>query len=323
MVHLRQCYPLIACAVFALFATLIRQIGERQAWRNDEQSSELIWGKQFSCPKWEQWRSSYIQCLLAFYQSIQWETLSDNLWDYWRLKHADCLMANNVTDVVKTFRLLINTNTAGSGGEFKAAVQPPGGYGNQPCVVVTLGVGGEILQERKMKTANPTCRFFGADPIKQYGQIYSAVGTYFETAVGANTGLFNSSIKDGPGGTDYTFKVVPMTDLVSFLQNNVNESVIDHLWMDNEGPEYKLLPLMTRGGILDKNNITICQINAELHGPLEPYNMTTKKFGNMILSLTENSDYIVLSPKKSPNPAFFLNAFNPYCVKKFLGDWCA
>ncbi len=53
--------------------------------------------------------------------------------------------------------------------------------------------------------------------------------------------------------------------------------MIDYLWLDIEGPEYRLLPQFYNSGEMTRS-ITICQMNIELHGPLDKYNMTLDEF---------------------------------------------
>jgi hypothetical protein len=96
------------------------------------------------------------------------------------------------------------------------------------------------------------------------------------------------------------------------------------LWIDNEGPEYSLLPIMQRGGILDKNGIIICQLNMELHFPLEYYGVDAAKFGKIVLDFAEKSDFVLMNlnaPGGHLRP-FFFNAFDPYCIQRYYSDWC-
>uniref|UniRef100_A0A914WCE8 Methyltransferase FkbM domain-containing protein n=1 Tax=Plectus sambesii TaxID=2011161 RepID=A0A914WCE8_9BILA len=176
-----------------------------------------------------------------------------------------------------------------------------------------------------MSALNPVCQFYGADPIQEYGSIYSDIGTYFEIAVGAESGVLNASVKNGPGAADYTWKVVPVIDLSSFLLNYVNKSIIDHLWIDNEGPEYRMLPLLQRKGDLDRKGITVCQLNVEMHWPFLDYGFDEEQFGRMILDFAEKSDFVLMKlhhGAPSHYRAFFFNAFDPYCVHRYFGDRC-
>jgi hypothetical protein len=62
-----------------------------------------------------------------------------------------------------------------------------------------------------------------------------------------------------------------------------NESVIDYLMLDIEGPEYRILPQFTNGGAMAQ--MTICQIYIELHGPLDRYKMTLAAFHTLYRKL--------------------------------------
>lgn len=123
----------------------------------------------------------------------------------------------------------------------------------------------------------------------------------------------------------YQWKNVSSMDLATFLLKQVNRNVIDHLWMDNEGPEYALLPLMVREGILDKNNITVCQLNVELHWPLQTYSkMNERQFGEeIVLKFVRDSKFLPLDSYFIGHfRAFYINAYDDYCVERYLSDWC-
>jgi hypothetical protein len=94
--------------------------------------------------------------------------------------------------------------------------------------------------------------------------------------------------------------------------------------MDTEGPEYRLLPLLVKGGMLDQGNITLCQMNAELHTPFQKYGTTAEKYGLMILDFEKNSDFLLFNlviPPMHQRP-FFFNAYDSYCIQRYFGDWC-
>lgn len=73
-----------------------------------------------------------------------------------------------------------------------------------------------------------------------------------------------------------------------------SDRVIDYLWMDIEGAEYDLLPLMKSNGPVAKAR-TICQVNIELHGPLQDYGIkNVTKFRKAIEMVLTESDFIPL-----------------------------
>ncbi|KAK5971871.1 hypothetical protein GCK32_015340 [Trichostrongylus colubriformis] len=52
-------------------------------------------------------------------------------------------------------------------------------------------------------------------------------------------------------------------DLNTFFTSMVNRTRIDHLVLDNEGPEYDMIPMIAVNDTLD--NIVICHMNVEFH----------------------------------------------------------
>lgn len=265
------------------------------------------------CPEWREWIVTYRNCLIGVLES----TPTQRVWDELHIGVNNCLRRSPVKFVMKPF-----TNR----DETKLALVP----GNRPvrdenCTLVTLGIGGDIRAELKLKSIYPNCRFFGADPVRLYNDVYTKIGEYFETAVGSVNGFVDAQVKFGPKMSDYTKRTVSQVDLTKFLRQSVNVSNIDHLWMDNEGPEYSLMNYFHRNGSLAKNGISVCQLNAEFHGPAESYNSSKEEFALLIMDLLTASDFvpIYISRPLLHIRSFFFNVENPYCVSKFISGWCS
>ncbi|KAK6030172.1 hypothetical protein OSTOST_03702 [Ostertagia ostertagi] len=123
-----------------------------------------------------------------------------------------------------------------------------------PTVTVTLGVGTDIGGSE----------FFGADPvIRPNANIFSEIGKFFPVAVSNYSGLSHSTIRADNGS--YISKTVEHVHFATFVTRMVNRTRIDNLIMDNEGPEYHLIPMITIDNVLSEYNIIICQINVEFH----------------------------------------------------------
>ncbi|CAO4362358.1 unnamed protein product [Caenorhabditis nigoni] len=45
----------------------------------------------------------------------------------------------------------------------------------------------------------------------------------------------------------------------------LNVQKIDNLWIDAEGAEYELFEIFDKNGVLDQNDIELCQANMEIH----------------------------------------------------------
>lgn len=192
--------------------------------------------------------------------------------------------------------------------ESKIAILPKNR--NVPCVLITAGVGNDIGSEMRIRQAMPNCKFIGADPIRNSGIIYQQLGKYHEVALGATDGeemvafkmLFKISQISGAFNMSvmifgkYQWKIVRTQNFSTFLRAHTKPSdgVIDYLWMDIEGAEYELLPLMKSNAPVAKAR-TICQVNVELHGPLQNYsikNVTT--FRRVMEVILTESDFIPL-----------------------------
>ncbi|KAK6016546.1 hypothetical protein OSTOST_17968 [Ostertagia ostertagi] len=47
----------------------------------------------------------------------------------------------------------------------------------------------------------------------------------------------------------------------------INRTHIDHMILDNEGPEYQLIPMIAIDNVFADENIAICHMNVEFHAP--------------------------------------------------------
>lgn len=193
------------------------------------------------------------------------------------------------------------------------------------CVLVTIGIGGDILSEEKLKDRLPKCRLYGADPINASGEIYTKVGKYYQLAVSDVSGSKLANVLTNPEKIfTYSVAKVPHISFKDFLQIKANVNVVDFLFLDGEGSEYKILPQMQIGGELDRGNITICQLSVELHGPVEDYGFTKDQWDLFMRNFLLKSNYL---PLWTPYPAnhhrmFFVNYANRICIEKFFKYWC-
>ncbi|CAB3398191.1 unnamed protein product [Caenorhabditis bovis] len=120
--------------------------------------------------------------------------------------------------------------------------------------IVTLGIGHDTKAEEKLAKIMPnSTEFYGADPDSVINQqLYSKFGTFLPFAVGAKSGISEAVILE-KDGKNYSNKTVV--------------HLVDNLWIDVEYTEFELFEMFRKGGQLDKNNITICQFNIEVHPP--------------------------------------------------------
>lgn len=119
-------------------------------------------------------------------------------------------------------------------------------------------------------------------------------------------------------------KTIQSVGLVEFLLQNVSAPIIDHLWIDNEGPEYGILPMFLHGKAIAQAGIQVCQMNVEIHWPLENQGRNLSAAGELIRAISTNSDMVPLLIHSPINHqrAFFFNANSNYCINKYVPNWC-
>lgn len=202
--------------------------------------------------------------------------------------------------------------------ENKSIILP---YSNStPCVSVTLGIGKDILAEKKLLTMIPGCQMYGADPIFDSGKVFKEIGTYFQIAVTDKNKITVATVLINNSYTDQKMPSVAFTD---FISTNVSHKIIDYLFMDNEYAEYEILPKFHRGSGVDANDIVVCQIPVEHHN-LGLKNISAEWYSSFVKDLIRNSSLLPLwsTPGGWHVRMYLFNAENEYCVKKFLQHWC-
>lgn len=184
-----------------------------------------------------------------------------------------------------------------------------------------MGVGNDINVEKEILLRLPGCKLYGADPVLASGQIYSSVGKFFNLAVGADSGNRMAIVLRN---STYKKENVAHVGLVDFLTKFVKITTVDLMILDVEGTEYEILPLLSQGGQLDAAGISLCQISAELHGPIDQYGLNMSSWETLVRNFLLKSDFI---PLWTPEPynhhrMFLINWKNPICITKFYSNLC-
>ncbi|KAL6736499.1 hypothetical protein Aduo_006845 [Ancylostoma duodenale] len=212
---------------------------------------------------------------------------------------------------------LINYTTIQNKGEDKYCIL--NGTNDEPSTVVTLGVGLDVLAELKLKKMLPKgSKFYGADPIYDGNdKLYARVGKFFPIAVGNETTYDDASVLSN--GKYRSIPVVHL-DIVSFLTKIVKIPVIDLLLMDNEGPEYEILPMMSAGREFDRSGIVVCQISTEIHGERRQRPLgRTKLFASVITEILRDRRFVIMKDFWAyHHRTFLLNLENKICVEKYV-----
>ncbi|CAJ0607185.1 unnamed protein product [Cylicocyclus nassatus] len=183
-----------------------------------------------------------------------------------------------------------------------------------PSVVVTLGVGRDILAEEQLKKLLPQgSLFFGADPIYEGNdQLYSTIGTFLPVAVSNETKMSQAYVlKKGR----YVFQTMVHINVITFLVKLTETPFIDQFLIDNEGPEYDIIPMMGVNDEFDKNGLVACQINVEFHA----YNNFHERFVFVLKKLLDDRRYAILKASRETHyRVFMLNFEHAKCVEKYI-----
>ncbi|KHJ98324.1 hypothetical protein OESDEN_01696 [Oesophagostomum dentatum] len=192
---------------------------------------------------------------------------------------------------------------------------------HSPSVVVTLGVGWDVQAERKLKELLPNgSLFYGADPIyEENDKLFSSVGVFFPIAVGNETKLSQAYVMPKELKGNYEFQTMVHIDIITFLTKLTKTPFVDQLLMDNEGPEYDIIPMMGIGAEFDQNNIVVCQINAEIH---HIYNDFKERLIRLMRKILDDRRYAVMQVGFTGHQrTFLLNLGNQRCVEKYIAQF--
>lgn len=270
------------------------------------EEDEFQWAQRVQqiCRPWFIWQQNYRKCLLNFMKTRQ-------SWNHMHVAIGNCL--GQSTFEMMNVKLLNNLD------DVKLIIPPRSN--NTPCTELTLGVGNDIGAERQLLKLVPHCVFYGADPILQSGKIFTEMGKYYEVAVSGHNGILKSSVLFN---NVYSTKEVSNIEFVQFITQTIGYRTFDYFFLDNEGPEYDILPMLHRGGAVETNGIILCQISVELHGPLNAYGMNETKYDLVIKNLIAFSPFIPIWQAAPANHVrmFLFNAENEYCVENFLQSFC-
>ncbi|EGT57056.1 hypothetical protein CAEBREN_11786 [Caenorhabditis brenneri] len=192
--------------------------------------------------------------------------------------------------------------------------------------LITLGIGqdttGEERYQRKMQKLGKTVKFFGADPMVELNsEIYSRIGKYFPFAVARHPGYTNASVeKNG----EFIDQNVAHVDILYFIKQILDIEKIDNLWIDAEGAEYELFDIFEKNGVLDQNDITVCQVNLEVHiadpvgHQINPNIEKQKIFLDFVKKIITEKKYGIFHAVEEFHMKIYLFNFeSDYCRNKF------
>ncbi|KIH57116.1 hypothetical protein ANCDUO_12695 [Ancylostoma duodenale] len=244
-------------------------------------------------------------CMVAKFEAERKDLMK--LWISFENMTRDCTAASEVSKIV--------LSPFENKDEIKYYVF--GKNASDPSVVVSLGIGADVTAELKLKDKLAKgSEFFGADPVvSPNDKLFGKVGVFFPLAVSKKTGLVQSRIREDDGS--YRTMNTVSIDILTFLKEMVNRTVIDHMILDNEGPEYDFVPMIAVDKIFEDNGIVICHMNIEFHqpGPKERH----QQFEEVIAGVLSAKRFAPLyNAYRGHQRSFFINYDHPYCIEKYL-----
>uniref|UniRef100_A0AC34F6Y5 Methyltransferase FkbM domain-containing protein n=1 Tax=Panagrolaimus sp. ES5 TaxID=591445 RepID=A0AC34F6Y5_9BILA len=188
------------------------------------------------------------------------------------------------------------------------------------CKWLTIGIGGVTLAEELFLKKYPYCSVYGADPADTGN--FSKIGNLALFGVGTeNSDIQLTVLANG----SYVHKSTKVITLTKFMDEFMHSRFLHYLTIDIEGLEYLILQELVNNGKFAQDNITICQIDAELHNPKFPNapeaikNINPVKF--ILEFLNPLSPYIPIFNMpylRHPHQKItFVNIVNPRCKRDF------
>ncbi|KAI6200833.1 hypothetical protein M3Y96_00776400 [Aphelenchoides besseyi] len=186
------------------------------------------------------------------------------------------------------------------------------------CNIWTLGIGLDFAGETRLFNRYPQCKFTAVDPVVQINRdIVERVpnARFLKATIGAENGFFLARIR----GHDkaYHTQEANHSGFTSFIQRHNGERLIDLINIDIESAEYGVLTKL----ITDKSKLPIvCQINVELHWPLEKYGLKTDYAFQSVFNFLSNNTFTILNIDSSRHllRVFMVNTADEQCLKKFF-----
>ena len=162
-------------------------------------------------------------------------------------------------------------------------------------------------------------------------------GRWAQVGVGAEAGRLNLSLLVDQRSQRYQTREADVIDLLTFLHRYLPSSpskgslwakskqqpfLIDHLWLDNEGPEYPMLRKYFVGDGLRRAGWELCQLNVELHGPLNQYHFSHEQYDALMSDLFRNSSYLPITASDPINHVrmTFFNFRSLACLQRYIGS---
>ncbi|CAI5450866.1 unnamed protein product [Caenorhabditis angaria] len=190
-------------------------------------------------------------------------------------------------------------------------------YQQLNCSIISLGIGKDVKAEKKMKYNMPECLFYGADPIEEDNkELFEPIGDFYNMAVGDKNGSFRSYVLEDI----YRYQEVTTVDLVTFINQKVQQKIIDQMMIDIEHAEYKILNFFGKNEELERNDIYVCQINIEIHKPESFEDRII--FSRFLEKNFKSKQWIFINSEIHPIlkhiRLFMINGRNPECIRRYL-----
>uniref|UniRef100_A0A8R1I6L7 Methyltransf_21 domain-containing protein n=1 Tax=Caenorhabditis japonica TaxID=281687 RepID=A0A8R1I6L7_CAEJA len=188
-----------------------------------------------------------------------------------------------------------------------------------PVTFVRVGIGANVSIEKHFKKhLSADSEFFGADPVYvENSQVYEPIGTFFPFAVGNETGVKQATLKYSSDRV--SAKLVNHIGISTFFKNLVRKDVVDYLVFEGDGGEYDMMSHLAKGGSLEENGITVCQINIEYHLPKNVVDPRKEIFRKHVYQFIRDRKYTLLSATSMGNlRLFWVNTSSMECARRYF-----
>ncbi|KAK0427272.1 hypothetical protein QR680_010146 [Steinernema hermaphroditum] len=189
------------------------------------------------------------------------------------------------------------------------------------CHIITLGIGHDVRVETTLKEKfSNTCKFQGADPIIRINKdIYKPIGEYFPFAIGNDTRVEATSVKEDPSTQEYTYRNFSHIELIEFLSDKAkvpSSQIIDQLLLDIEYAEFAMVDYFFLNGKLDSAGYTICQWNGEFHYPNDNQKA---EFGRLMKQIAKDERYLFFNLDNTYHTRlYFVNVADQRCFDRYV-----
>uniref|UniRef100_A0A914E1V9 Methyltransferase FkbM domain-containing protein n=1 Tax=Acrobeloides nanus TaxID=290746 RepID=A0A914E1V9_9BILA len=191
-------------------------------------------------------------------------------------------------------------------------------FSQEECKWLTIGIGGDTLVEKQFKQKYPKCQLYGVEPSPSQFIDFDKYGTVIPYGVGIEASTIPLIIRDDTNS--YVTKNVSVIPLEKLLDRFLHTRTVHYMTIDIEGFEYSILNELLPGKAFAKQNVTFCQIDAELHSDIINDKNVVVNLQQFLKKFTDYpSPYLPIftTPFLAHEKVTFINVESEECEKAF------